>query len=600
MKYWIIIDSWNLMETFVTESLSPHNFYESRNFGNDLTRFISKEGESYTDLVLYEKEPRSKYAIQIDDSILDKGSILPPSKPKKSKSKDIDFYYYPKTIYYRKGAVRFRFDSDVLRNAFIAESKIIIEVKTIEKYKDDFFVKDSSLLPHLRSGKSNSLGLNTSKYIEEDNFYNSLKGGIIAYACGVCTNTSTETQSLLVALTELKNNVAGLNTEIMLNGDKMPNFASSLALMAKVRIELTRRGASSSSVSSTFGVLKHILDEIRTISLQRNREILSSYTPEYEKEKSRLKKVEAEYQERLQNLEEKNLFALELRLQDIKDQEVENGKEVGKKRKYFKKGTKEYDEKIELKAKIKAFKSENAEYRELNAKLREIRNQLSDTGNETKYDATLSSLFVRFSDNINDIIKEVQGSSNNENNDINLSEISIKGNELSVEVNNVDETENKYFKMLANYLVQHPNGKQSVISDAAILNIIADTGKEFKNSEFANNEKGKVILDSLRQLWRYKNQQAESFAIPKGMPLLQAAMSFMIKPRGFDQIERFMRNRSYPSKQYSYMLLGLLTGFANIPKTLTATLYSNTSRNIEKKTEDYLFRLEKELFDTNK
>ena len=90
----------------------------------------------------------------------------------------------------------------------------------------------------MRSGKSNSLGLNTSKYIEEDNFYNSLKGGIIAYACGVCTNISTETQSLLVALTELKNNVAGLNTEIMLNGDKMPNFASSLALMAKVRIEL--------------------------------------------------------------------------------------------------------------------------------------------------------------------------------------------------------------------------------------------------------------------------------------------------------------------------------------------------------------------------
>ena len=37
MKYWIIIDSWNLMETFTTESLSPHIFYLKRAFGNDLT-----------------------------------------------------------------------------------------------------------------------------------------------------------------------------------------------------------------------------------------------------------------------------------------------------------------------------------------------------------------------------------------------------------------------------------------------------------------------------------------------------------------------------------------------------------------------------------
>ena len=59
MKYWIVIDSWNLMETFTTESLSPHIFYLKRAFGNDLTRYISKNGELFNNLVLYKEEPVS-------------------------------------------------------------------------------------------------------------------------------------------------------------------------------------------------------------------------------------------------------------------------------------------------------------------------------------------------------------------------------------------------------------------------------------------------------------------------------------------------------------------------------------------------------------
>ena len=35
MKYYISINSWNLLESFVTESLSPFAFYGKRNFGNN-------------------------------------------------------------------------------------------------------------------------------------------------------------------------------------------------------------------------------------------------------------------------------------------------------------------------------------------------------------------------------------------------------------------------------------------------------------------------------------------------------------------------------------------------------------------------------------
>lgn len=599
MTYWIIIDSWNLMETFVTESLSPHNFYEKRNFGNDLTRFISKEGESYTDLVLYTKEPTAKYAIQIEDSILDmnalKAPVISKRKTKGNHSTDTaDFFYYPKTIYFHKGFVRFRFEDETTLSSFIAESRIIIEVKTIEKYKDSFFVEQTSNLQHLKSGRSNSLGLETDRYIDIDNYYNALKGGLIAYACGVCTNTNKETQDLLLALTELKNNVAGLNTEIMLNGDKMPNFAPSILSMAKVRAEYSKlRG---SNVANSLEVLKHILDEIRSISMQRFQEITRRNTPEHMHRMESLKKEENECQEQLQDLESQNIWELELRLNDIKSQEVENGKKEGKKRKYFKKGTVEYEEKVELKNKIEEFKKGNSEYKTLIARLKDLREMLSDTGETTKYDATLSSLFVRVSDNINDIVKAVQNISNKNKNDIDFSAITFQSNfHINIDIDGVGMSENNYFTILANYLLHNPNGKQSSISEATIIKVIAETGLEFKNRLKEDDEEGQMILSCLRQLWKYKNQQSDSFSIPENLKGLQAALSFMVKPRGFDQIDRFMRNRSYPLKEYSFMLLGLIMGYAALPKTLTNVLYDKSNSTIENTVEKYLIDIEKTM-----
>ena len=56
------------METFTTESLSPHTFYLNRSFGNDLTHYVNKDGELFNNLVLYKTEPSSDYAIEIDSN----------------------------------------------------------------------------------------------------------------------------------------------------------------------------------------------------------------------------------------------------------------------------------------------------------------------------------------------------------------------------------------------------------------------------------------------------------------------------------------------------------------------------------------------------
>lgn len=77
MKYYISINSWNLLESFVTESLSPFAFYSKRNFGNNLSRFISNSNEKINFLVLSTADNGGDYTIIVDDAILDTSSIKP-------------------------------------------------------------------------------------------------------------------------------------------------------------------------------------------------------------------------------------------------------------------------------------------------------------------------------------------------------------------------------------------------------------------------------------------------------------------------------------------------------------------------------------------
>ena len=135
MKYYISINSWNLLESFVTESLSPFAFYNKRNFGNNLSRFINSSNDKINFIVLSTVDNGGDYSIIVDDTILDTSSI-------KSVKGLKTMFVYSKTLYYKKGIVSFRFGSQASLDAFVAESQILFEVKCIDKYKEDFFIKE--------------------------------------------------------------------------------------------------------------------------------------------------------------------------------------------------------------------------------------------------------------------------------------------------------------------------------------------------------------------------------------------------------------------------------------------------------------------------
>ena len=122
MKYYISINSWNLLESFVTESLSPFAFYNKRNFGNNLSRFINSSNDKINFIVLSTVDNGGDYSIIVDDTILDTSSI-------KSVKGLKTMFVYSKTLYYKKGIVSFRFGSQASLDAFVAESQILFEVK---------------------------------------------------------------------------------------------------------------------------------------------------------------------------------------------------------------------------------------------------------------------------------------------------------------------------------------------------------------------------------------------------------------------------------------------------------------------------------------
>jgi len=80
MQYYIEISSWNLLESFVTESISPYSFYSERNFGNNLSRYLSGEKEKSNYLILSTQDFGGDITLIVDEALIDKAYLNPIKK----------------------------------------------------------------------------------------------------------------------------------------------------------------------------------------------------------------------------------------------------------------------------------------------------------------------------------------------------------------------------------------------------------------------------------------------------------------------------------------------------------------------------------------
>ena len=583
MQYYINVTSWNLLESFVTESLSPFAFYKNRNFGNNLSRYWDKSNEKTNFLILSTKDRGGDYVIKIDGTLLDSSCIFPIRKSR-------TLFIYSKTIFYKKGSVKFRFSSEDLRDSLMAESQILSEVKCVEKYSSDFFVEFVKQVDSKEMSKGdNPFSFQQNEFIEQDNIYNKVKGAIVAYVRGVSSSVNGEIQTLTIKTTDLKNDFAGLNTSIMVNECSISNTGNFIHLIRECK-ELYSKTIKKQT--NLFDIIEQQFYEIVKLASKREAEISGFYSQDKkEREKSLLQEKE-NLENKLFSIEsETEIAKLRNELGRIKTEEKERGKMYGKSRKYYEKGTEKYNRKQFLKSEIKKFEEDHEESRNLKNHITDIKQQLANLTNvPTTYDAAIGALFVRISDIINDILRNIK---------LNIKPIAevdysvfniAKMPYLNLAIANCSQAELDFFNVTLKEIFLLEN---TTISEVYILNLIVEAAKVFKSLPSANTKEGQLIISTLQTYWKYKNNKVAGFEIPCSLPIFSSMMAFFVKPFGFDQMERFMQNRGINFKQYGFMLWGGAVGYASLPKTFTNLLYLND--NIYKRMDDHLFSLHRNI-----
>jgi len=499
---------------------------------------------------------------------------------KKSKT----LFTYSKTVFYKKGSVSFRFSSEGLLNALVAESQILFEVKCVEKYSADFYVE-------MAIKNDNPFSFQQGEYIWQDNCFDKVKGAIVAYTQGVVSTTDADTQVLVVQIKELKNSFAGLNTSIMVNGSSVANAVAFIRAIKECQKLYTRK---ISTTTNLFDILVQQFREVVNLASMREQEIRRYKSSDNSKQIEKLQKEKEELENKLFEMEvEENLIDLKQQLEEIKSEEKRRGEAQGKKRVYFKEGSEEYERKQFLKAEIKKFESEHEEYQRLKQQIADIKQQISGLTNAPiTYDAALGALFVRISDIINDLLRNVNLNSEREPScDV---DFSVFGTEdlpyIKLNVASCSMAELDFFNATLKECLCMECEK---ISETYILELITLSANAFKTSASADTEEGRTILDTLRTYWNYKHNKVPMFEIPQHLPVFCSMMAFFIKPFGFDQMERYMLNRNIVNKQYGFMLWGAAMGYAALPNTFTNMLYND--ENIYHGMDEYLLSLHKNI-----
>lgn len=566
MKYYISINSWNLLESFVTESLSPFAFYNKRNFGNNLSRYINSANDKINYLVLSTNDNGGDFSIEVDESILDKDSIKPVKKLK-------TLFIYDKTIYYKAGQVVFRFANQTLLDAFVAETQILFEVKCIEKYQTAFIAKGvnekkaSVTLQKLRE----SFSLDQQEAIYKDNRFNLIKGAVVGYVRGELTSSGTDDQKLISMIRDIKNSFAGLNTQIMVNDIEVQHpemYIIKLRECKKLFYEMRKEK------TNYFDILMQLFIEIRNLSSMRCEELAIYKSSDWNLTYEKLVSQKQDLENQICQIElENNINNIKDELQQIKDQEKQIGESQGKTRIYFKKGTPEYRRKCQLKELLKEFEDNNDQYKSLHRELDSINQKIIDsTSGKSQYDNAIGALFSRVSDIVNDLQKKFDAGKSLNKVDLTCLKLCSDGSIL-LDDTSYDKAETEFF----NVLLKHIIGRNTLepISDAYILSLIENAVNEYKTYPSSNTDSGIKIIMCMRNFWKYKHNSISGFNIPEDLPVLQSIMAFFLKPFGFDQIERYMLNKKYTEKKFAMMLWAACNGYAALPKTFTSILYQN-------------------------
>ncbi|KAA6327348.1 hypothetical protein EZS27_023657 [termite gut metagenome] len=599
-RFWLPINLWNLNEVFTTESISPISFYKIREFGNPVNR--NQEIEDENNLILYKTKRKSNILIEIGRELLDEKDL---QKIKENEWK----YVYPKTIYLRKGLFKVYFASRDILNEFRNNTFLLLEVKTINKYYNEDNQSKSSLVidEKIKSEGKEVIYKKDLLFFGEqkmqpffDKAFNQIKGLIYGYLIGSIGSLDDKEQGFVTDLTNLKNSIGGIHTDIVLleqySNLWLRNIRKQIKDCSKGYFEVFNQN------TTVFDMLLLRLEEIDNLNKMRcndlDKQKKTNYKREYEQIQEDLEKLHIE----LYKFESKyNITSKREELQKIKNQEKQNGRCKSKEREYFKKGTEEYDRKRELKQIIEEFET-NSEYAQYKEKIEQLEEQIkSYQFGYTQYDTSINEQFNRISEYIHDLVRKVNDffiSKNNKTTDfpdisfgfdmrrlskyysINIQQYTDFSIQLpKVFVDKFSENEQTLLNLALNSVLSFPQGRLGNYSEQNILDILINIGKELPDSS------EKTVL---REYYKYRKAETDTFNFPENQVLANLIV-FLIKLQGHEQINKMLVAKNVTYKQIAFMFYGAYVGFANMPKTFTNIIFGSNNENMFEYIDNYLF-----------
>lgn len=598
ISYWIPIDMWNLNELFTTESISPFSFYNKRNFGNPVNR-NTQIIEDENNLVLFDSPVQNDILLNILAVLIDVSNLNEIKSKGKAKLKS---YEYTKTIYFKKDLVKVIFSSKDLLNLFLNSSFMLLEVKTINKYKSEFIVDESIRDLKTKAFYQAKLISNRNEVGPYyDKAFNQIKGLIYGYLVGSIGSFDENEQNLLNELTTLKNSVAGVHTDIVL--------AEQYSNLWLINVKRAVKSCSNSYIaifgkeSDLFASLILRLEEIGKLNKLRFDDLDKQKSPYYKQEFERAQNELERAKRALHQFELNNEIAqLRVKLDSIKKKEENIGKAKGKKREYFKKDSDEYYQKQELKKYIEVVE-QDVEYIKLKQDVDKKEEHIRDFQfGYTHFDTSITEQFTRISEYLNDLTKRASNyftSKNNRNTNFPDISFKIKINELAKYYSGAknkttfeaiflpDELSLKLSKddillisKTLSVLFQFPQGLLGSHSEQNILEIIKHLGEQLEE-----NEAKKV----LREYYLYRKGISDNFQFPENAVIANVIV-FLMKCNGHEQINKLIVNKGVSFKEIAFLFYGAYVGFANMPKTFTNIIFDSENLNLMNYIDNYLFR----------
>ncbi|MDL2314697.1 hypothetical protein LJC16_00375 [Bacteroidales bacterium OttesenSCG-928-C19] len=579
--FWIPINIWNLNELFTSESISPISFYKERSFGNSVNR-NQEEIEDENNLILFDDAIKSEVLLNISPELLDLNYL---KEIKSEKRTGLKSFKYSKTIYLKNDLFKVYFSSQKKLNEFLNNSFMLLEVKAVNKYKENFVVKET----YSKRKAFYQLQFNSERNEIQpffDKAYNQFKGLIYGYLIELIGSFDEKEQGLISDLSKLKNIIGTVHTDIVLS----EQYSNLWLINIRKQINDCQKSYVSNfeKQSDVFSTLILRLEEIDNLNRMRCSDLTKQKTPSYrrnyeieqenlERAKQKLYKYECAYE----------ITPLKEELEQLKAEEESWGKIVGKTRKYYAKGTDKYNRKKELKQLITEFEN-GYEYKELK---KDVETQKEKAAKYqfgfTQYDTSITEQFNRVSEHLHEITKKTttyfrsKNSMTNDFPDISF-EIDIvkltnyyfnqsKGyTDFSIAfpkvlVEKLTKTELNLLTVSINSILSLPQGQLGNFSELTILEIIKRIGEHLPE----NAEK-----QTLRNYYLYRVGSNDSFKFPENQVLANLIV-FLMKHGGHEQINKMLIAKNISNRQIAFLFYGAYIGFANMPKTFTNVIFDS-------------------------